>query len=173
MGITIMKQNKKGFTVVEMLSALLILLLVTLITTGGIAMASRQYIKQLRYAQARVLSSTINQIIIDDLRFTGHVANDGEGQYQIFSFNQTHNGYGTYSVDENGQIVFVSADGTRSQKIVSSNQYKYGLTSELSMNYNEQTHLFVVHSVIRNGSNILQDHEFSVKNVNQSQIAEK
>ena len=62
------KNNNKGFTLVELLCTIVIVLLLTSCITLGIGLATKVFDKNLKSTKAQTLASTLNYLISDELR---------------------------------------------------------------------------------------------------------
>ena len=71
--ITIMKRRSKGFSLVELLAAILILSLVSGGLVTGILLSSNQYKNSMRQSEANELYNTISSLLTNELRFTNKI----------------------------------------------------------------------------------------------------
>ena len=62
------KLNNKGFTLVELLCTIAVVILLTSCITLGVGLATKSFDKTYRFAKAQTLSSTLNYLISDELR---------------------------------------------------------------------------------------------------------
>ena len=70
--ITIM--NNKGFSLIELLAAILILSLVTGGLVTGVILSSNQYKESIRQSEASQLYNTISSLLTNELRFTNKIS---------------------------------------------------------------------------------------------------
>ena len=70
--ITIM--NNKGFSLIELLAAILILSLVTGGLVTGVVLSSNQYKESIRQSEASQLYNTISSLLTNELRFTNKIS---------------------------------------------------------------------------------------------------
>ena len=71
--ITIMNNNK-GFSLIELLAAILILSLVTGGLVTGVILSSNQYKESIRQSEASQLYNTISSLLTNELRFTNKIS---------------------------------------------------------------------------------------------------
>lgn len=108
-----MKKNKnKGFSLAEMLVALLIFGLSSIAIAMAIATSARVYTRSLAVTEIRTLSSTLSQGIMDELRYANHITLDSDGQ--LLSFTGETNGQNAVNLTANdkGEVVFSFANGS-------------------------------------------------------------
>lgn len=72
-----MSRKKAGFTLVEMLCTIVIMLLVSAAATLGIQIAVENYSKSILNSEAQVLCATVSDIVCDELRFSKDAQWDG------------------------------------------------------------------------------------------------
>ena len=75
-----MIKNDKGFTFVEMLVCVITLLLIGMICSVGVSMASKSYQDSVFESDSQLLESTLNLYISDILRFATDVEVDASGK---------------------------------------------------------------------------------------------
>ena len=93
-------KNQRGFTLVEMLCAVLVLGFLGLLLNSGIMMAVRNYHEVTAVSEAQVLLSTLSDALLDDLRYARQVqtvddklvsyTSDSYGSNTAFSLNDGH-----------------------------------------------------------------------------------
>ena len=66
-------RDRRGFTLTELLCAVLIVLLVSALLTVGVRFAGRTYNSSMQLSEAQELCSTLTSVISDKLRFCGTV----------------------------------------------------------------------------------------------------
>ena len=72
-------RDRRGFTLTELLCAVLIVLLVSALLTVGVRFAGRTYNSSMQLSEAQELCSTLTSVISDKLRFCGTVTQDENG----------------------------------------------------------------------------------------------
>lgn len=83
--------DDKGFTLVEMLAAALLLVLLCLMLSTGLNMALKSYRTMRAESETQVLLSTLTDALADDLRFARYVKADEDGKlisYDSDSYNK-------------------------------------------------------------------------------------
>lgn len=103
MGATIIMnklKNSNGMTLTELLAATLIMLLVTVGLTTGIALSNKEFVASIRQSEAQELFSTLQSLINNELRYTNQVSYDDNGD--VTSFFSV-----TYALKENPTYSFV------------------------------------------------------------------
>ena len=155
--------NNKGFSLIELLAAILILSLVTGGLVTGVILSSNQYKESIRQSEASQLYNTISSLLTNELRFTNKISykegttNEVEAiksvSYQIDESNlckiyvlyesgyDAGDNYGrialaTYTNDLGAKIHSITYD--RTQKL---------FTVDLDIGYNDK-------SIIRNEFNV-------------------
>lgn len=66
--------NNKGFSLIELLAAILILSLVTGGLVTGVVLSSNQYKESIRQSEASQLYNTISSLLTNELRFTNKIS---------------------------------------------------------------------------------------------------
>ena len=72
-------RDRRGFTLTELLCAVLIVLLVSALLTVGVRFAGRTYNSSMQLSKAQELCSTLTSVISDKLRFCGTVTPGADG----------------------------------------------------------------------------------------------
>lgn len=72
-------RDRRGFTLTELLCAVLIVLLVSALLTVGVRFAGRTYNSSMQLSEAQELCSTLTSVISDKLRFCGTVTPGADG----------------------------------------------------------------------------------------------
>ena len=121
-------RNKGGFTLVEMLCALLVLVLASAAMIMEISFATRTYKESMDVSNAQVLCSTLSATAGEELRYAdGTPATDGSGK---LLFSSIHYGSSAaFAQDENGQVTLGG------EKILSPAAYPNGLKGSVELSY--------------------------------------
>lgn len=120
-------RNKGGFTLVEMLCALLVLVLASAAMIMEISFATRTYKESMDVSNAQVLCSTLSATAGEELRYAdGTPTTDVSGNLQ---FSSIHYGSAAFSQDENGQVKLGE------EKILSPAAYPNGLKGSVELSY--------------------------------------
>lgn len=72
-------RDRRGFTLTELLCAVLIVLLVSALLTVGVRFAGRTYNSSMQLSEAQELCSSLTSVISDKLRFCGTVTPGADG----------------------------------------------------------------------------------------------
>ena len=91
--ITIMKNNK-GFSLIELLAAIVVLSLVTGGLVTGVILSSNQYKESIRQSEASQLYNTISSLLTNELRFTNKISYK-EGTNEVEAIKSV-----SYQIDE-------------------------------------------------------------------------
>ena len=157
-------QGKCGLSIVELLSAIIVMLLVTATLVIGIRLGVKAYVESVSMSEAQILCSTLTTTISDELRYadTIKVADDGKITFFSKNFGGTGSEGISFSLNEDGQILL----GNR--LILSKRAYPYRLRAAMDLKYDQQTRIFSVNLKIRRGSQTaaLAEDTFEVKAIN-------
>lgn len=80
------KINNKGFTLSEVLVATILMLLVSLGLTTGIALSNKQFVNSIQQSEAQELYSTLSSLISNELRFTTQINLNNGDVLSFYSF---------------------------------------------------------------------------------------
>jgi len=125
------KLNNKGFTLIELLCSMMILSLLTVVMAIAISYGVKYYNETVLYSEAKTLSSTINTVISDELRYAKNIKEqitDAAG-YGKFSYDSALYGSGcriTASADQENVIVSTSSGVEHKGKLCIVNPNKDG-----------------------------------------------
>lgn len=169
------KNNKKGFTLGEMLVTVLILLLATSGMVTTIALASGQFNSSVRESEAQILCSTLKTIISDELCYTTEIHTDSSGNvtsYQSQNYVQ-EKALGTLTTDGRGSngyglIAVGSAENADDIAVIlGKGSYTRGMLAKVtSFSYDSSKFLFTVTISIAYGDTEITTETFQVRNVN-------
>lgn len=81
------KKNRKGFTLIEMLATLVIVVLFTMLMTTFMDLSSKYFHNTVKDADAQTLASTLTNAVEDELRYATNIEIDAsvEPNYTYFS----------------------------------------------------------------------------------------
>lgn len=157
-------KNSRGFTMTELLCAVVVVLLLSALLVVGIRFSSSTYTNSTRMSEAQLLCSTLTANISDKLRYCGSVEESEEGGVsKIFIQNvgSVAEKGDTFQVDEDGHVTLGG------KKLLSASAYPRGLKAkEVTLTYNRNTDIFDVTIQITDGSRVLAETEFEVKRLN-------
>ena len=154
--------DRRGFTLVEMLCVIVVVLLVSAAMVTGVSLAVRSYAKSVSFSEAQVLCSTLKTTMSDELRYSGTMqVEDGV----VGFFSQKYGGedaYAGFTTDEKGQVLLGG------HKLLPSKAYPYGIRASVEVSYDEPTQMFDVTITIKNRTqqDVLAKTEFQVKKLN-------
>jgi len=159
------KRSKKGFTLTELLSAILVMLLLAGILAVGVRVGVKAYVKSVSMSEAQILCSTLTTLVSDELRYAGTITVSADGKVGFFSQNFGGNAGGgvSFDTDEEGHVTLGGS------KILSSRAYPYGLKASVGLSYDAQSKIFQSEVKVYSGAgNELASADFEVKPINQS-----
>ena len=160
------RKSKAGFTLVEMLCALVVMVLVSCLMAVGVRVAVKAYQTEVMHSEAQVLCSTIRTKVNDELRYAGSIYLTTNGEFSSF-FSQNCGDKAYYSTNADGQVILTS--GTGDHKILPAKSYPYGMKASVEItNYNTTTRIFTVYVQVTesDGTTVLSDSTFQVKQLN-------
>ena len=123
-------RDRRGFTLTELLCAVLIVLLVSALLTVGVRFAGRTYNSSMQLSEAQELCSTLTSVISDKLRFCGTVTPGADGSLDHIFIQDLG------SVEGEGAAFHVDADGQLtlgSTRLLSSAAYPRVFGSAMSV----------------------------------------
>ena len=141
-------KNNKGFSLVEVLVAIIILLLVTSGIVTGVVLSKRQYQSSITYSKASELYNSLSSLINNELKFTNQIKTDGENVSSFYSVSYaTKSDLTEFSVidgngnvtSDYGQLILRSASNSSDiKRILSYGAYTNALGCKLdSLTYKE------------------------------------
>lgn len=74
-------------SLVELLSAVLVMLLVTSLLVLGVRIGTKAYVKSVSMSEAQILCATLTTLITDELRYAGTIQVEEDGRVGFFSQN--------------------------------------------------------------------------------------
>ena len=152
-------------SLVELLSAVLVMLLVTSLLVLGVRIGTKAYVKSVSMSAAQILCATLTTLITDELRYAGTIQVDADGRVGFFSqnFGGADGAVSYFAADENGQITL---GGT---PILSKRAYPYGLQAAVELSYAKPENRFTaILTVCGADSGELARTEFEVEPLNQA-----
>lgn len=158
-----MKRTKRasgGFTLVEMLCTIVILLLMSGLMATGIRLGVTTLRRSVMMSESQVLCSTLRSIVNDELRFSGTTSTDGE---TISFFSQNYGEGVSFSTDENGQVTLGG------NKVLTARSYPYGIRAYVTIkSYDPDSRVFTATVLVttQDGSTLAQT-SFEAKQLNE------
>lgn len=140
-------RDQKGFSMVESLCVVIVLLLVSAVIMTGTRFATETFTKSVSLSEAQVLCSTLKTVIGDELRSTSTVFVDNEGNVKgIFSTHYGSAGAGGMSsfgaINKEGAETSIGELTLGGEKMLSSTAYTYGAQASVSVSYAEAEKCF-------------------------------
>lgn len=152
-------------SLVELLSAVLVMLLVTSLLVLGVRIGTKAYVKSVSMSEAQILCATLTTLISDELRYAGTIQVEADGRVGFFSqnFGGADGAVSYFASDENGQITL---GGT---PILSKRAYPYGLQAAVNLRYAKPENRFTaILTVCGADGGELARTEFEVEPLNQA-----
>ncbi|MDO4353233.1 MAG: hypothetical protein Q4D00_08950 [Clostridia bacterium] len=159
--------DKKGMSIVELLSAIAVMLLVTVVLVTGVRLGVKAYTKSVSMSEAQILCTTLTTAVSDELRYAGSIYIDENGKVGFFSQNvggdsQTGS---SFTSDENGYVMLGETP------ILSKSSYPYGIKAEVAVTMDETDKIFNAKVTVRSKKGTeLSSNEFQVKPVRRSSL---
>lgn len=166
-----MSRIKKGFTLVELLCTIVILLLVSAAVNVGIHLAVQNYASSITNSEAHVLCGTVGDLVCDELRFGSNLTWAEEGL--IFTSRNIAN---RKFVVEDGQVSLSYSDAAlakdstlKPEKLLPSKAYPNGLSVDLTLTLTQNgTDIVSVQVVVRDSKgNVQAERITEIKSLNQ------
>ena len=170
-----------GFSLSEMLVAVLIILLVTGVLTVTVSLASAQFQKSMRNSESKVLASTLESVFLSELAYTTEVHTDGSGsdgksgnvisfQSQNYSMEGAISSVGVSDADTGGygKIIFYNANKpSESMKILGDGSYPNEIGAKVeSLTYDAETRDFTLKLQIGCKDTTYVERELTIHNEN-------
>lgn len=92
--------QRKGFSLTEMLCAVALVALVSVGLASGVTTGTRQFKKSVRYSEAQTLYTTLESILTNELKYTNLITVDSDGNVKTFYSV-------TYAIEENPTGLYV------------------------------------------------------------------
>lgn len=166
-----MSRIKKGFTLVELLCTIVILLLVSAAVNVGIHLAVQNYASSITNSEAHVLCGTVGDLVCDELRFGSNYT--WEGEELIFTSRNIAN---RKFVVADGQVSLSYSDAAlakdstlKPEKLLPSKAYPNGLSVDLTLTLTQNgTDIVSVQVVVRDSKgNVQAERITEIKSLNQ------
>ena len=142
-------KNNKGYSLVEVLAAIIILLLVTSGIVTGVVLSKHQYQSSITQSEASELYNSLSSLINNELKFTNEIKTDSNNNVTSFysvsyATKSALTGFDTIDNDGNttsdyGQIILRStADESDIKRLLSYGAYTNGLGGKVdSLTYKD------------------------------------
>ena len=157
-----MRKNRSrgGFTLVEMLCTIVVLLLLSGLMATGVRLGVFSFRKSVMASESQVLCTTLRTIVSDELRYAGTTTVDG-GTINFFS--QNYGEFSSFSSSEDGQVLL------KGNKVLSSRAYPYGMKASVKISsYDSTTRIFKASVTVTDSSGkTLASSDFEVEKLNE------
>lgn len=142
-------KSNKGFTFIEMLVCVVTMLLIAMICSVGLDMASKSYRESVFESNCQMLEATVDMQVGDILRFATSVQTDASGNVTTFT-NKTYRvnkgkiEVSTRSGDTGGYfLVYLEEDATDGYMILNKSAYADSMYIEnFVLSYDDATGMF-------------------------------
>ena len=159
---------KRGFTVVELLAALLIVVLLGMVIAAGISVGTQVYRDSIFLSESDILKSTINITLSDVLRYATVVETDGDGNVLTFNSANYNISGGGMELSEEGHLVYYEYAGDTAHELVNRGAYTTLTLTGFSVTYDATTGVFSGSYTIALGDGdggLLRTAEFSFRSI--------
>ena len=159
------KQNERGFTLVELLCAVVVMLLLGTLLATGTKIAVAAFERSMAASQAQTLLSTLQTSVSDELRYAGTIQLDADGKPTgFFSRSYGEAAYAGFSEDTKGHVLLGGS------KLLPDRAYPNGLQATVELTgYDAATRVFsaqiTVYGTQRTDGALAQT-EFEVRQLN-------
>ena len=161
-------RSSRGFTLVEMLCTVVVLVLISALMAIGVRTAVQSFRKSVMSSESRVLCTTLRTIVSDELRYSSNIEQSND---KWTYFSQSYGGQGSsFSTDENGQVVVVNRNN-EIKNVLSAKSYSYGMRANVNItDYDADTRIFsATVTVTDQNGKTLAETDFQVERLNTSQ----
>lgn len=157
-----MKKNSAGFTLIEILCSVLVVVLLTGMIVTGITFGAKNYGKNLSISEARTLYCTLATVVTDELRYsTGVTAGAGGTVSGMFSQSFGRIDSGVFESDSSGRVYLGE------NRLLSNSAYTRGAKASVTVIYDPETRIFTADIVISSSKgDEIYGHDFQVRQIN-------
>lgn len=145
-------KEKKGFTLMEMLACTVTLILIGLICTAGMNLATMSLRESTFESDSQMLESTLNMYVGDILRHATEIVADEESKVESFTNDAYYIDEGNFFVDESGYLRCSSQlalEGTQGILLLSEGAYAGNLyIKDFILYYDKEKEVFTGSYVI-------------------------
>ena len=146
-------KNNKGMSIVELLSAIAVMVLVTAVLVTGVRLGVKAYIRSVSMSEAQMLCTTLTTAVSDELRYAGTIKIAADGKVSFFSQKGQDS---SFKQDEKGHVLLAD------KPLLSDAAYPYGLKAEVTVNMVNNIFNAKVEAKSKT-DNVLSVNEFQVK----------
>lgn len=170
--------NNKGFSLIELLAAIVILGLVTGGLVAGVVLSSNQYKESIRQSEATQLYNTISSLLTNELRFTNKISYKEDTTNEVEAIKSV-----SYQIDESNLcIIYVLyesgfpagdnygrialGDNDKKNYLLGNAAYTNDLGAKVSIYYDETNKIFTVNLDIGYKDRSIIGNTFNVRALN-------
>ena len=146
------RRNKKGYTLIELLCTLAVILLVGTVAVNCLQLGVEAYGKLMRESEAQLLCSTLTTSVSEELRY----ARSASGS----TFVDSHGHDSSYTRDANGHVLL------NDDPVLSERSYPLGLEANVALDYDSTAKLITAVITVSFQGEELTTNEFAVTPVN-------
>ena len=165
------KRSRKGFTLVELLVTIVVMLLVTEIISLCIQLSTKYYTQSVRNSESQTICGALAAAVQEELQYATKVqpqigsSVDGEGFYPDYTYysRARQHGSGCVLVCSDGKLYV--RKGTSDYALVGSETYTYGMKADMTCRWN-QDGFFSVSLRVMDGDKELAAQTFKVYPLN-------
>lgn len=158
-------KNNRGFSLMEMLACIVVMLLVTGIISLTIQMGVKYFTKSVRDSESQVLCGALTTAVKEELEYATNVQATASG-YTYYSRARAHGSGCTIEPNADGQLSVKK--GSVYYPLVGSESYSYNMTATGIINWDSVNRVFSVTLNILDGDgNDLTNETFSVYPLNE------
>ena len=152
-------RSRRGVSLTEMLTAVLVLSLVTLVVAAGVNSATSVYRRSVALSDAQTLSSTLSIALMDELRYARDVETNGTAV--TFTSNTFGEGV-SVGTDADGQPGHLTVGG---QLLVGTGAYALNFRADPAVSYDDSGTFHVTLSIYDQEETAVRTVDFSVTNL--------
>ena len=149
---TVKRNSQSGFTLTEMLCTVLLVVLISMGLARGVALASTQYVRSLRYSSSYQLFTNLQTLISNELKYTNRITlgDDNEvNQFYSVTYALKNTDTRLYVLDSDGKETegygqIAIGNGSDFNYLLSSKAYSDSLGAKCKITYSKVDKLFTV-----------------------------
>ena len=166
------KRAKAGFTLVEMLCSVVLVILVSIGLANGVQLAVESYTRSIVHSESQVLCETLTTAVSDKLRNCKEISPDA-APLQFFCEGVGKNS--SFAEDADGHVLLGNQAqlAQNEQKLLPDRAYPYGIRASVTVEgYDAQSRVFTVTVQVTNaeGTETLAESEFEVRCLNDPMV---
>lgn len=163
------KRAKAGFTLVEMLCSVILVMLVSIGLANGVQLAVESYTRSIIHSESLVLCETLTTAVSDKLRNCKEISPDAS-PLQFFCEGVGKNS--SFAVDDDGHVLLGNRAqlAQKEQKLLPDRAYPYGIRGSVTVDsYDADNRIFSVTVQVTDsaGKETLAESTFEVRCLNE------